>query len=146
MATESGLVASIGFRHVIEDGLSVLQNGNLEPTRRAYVLDDLTALLRGAIKGSDLARQVSLFVRSDDRNAFEIFSLLDRYLGHGYDPDWREKLPSAEKAFTQLKENVEVAPEARSEAIALLTELLSSVKRRNSVGIPEQPEEITIFG
>ena len=146
MASESNLVASIGFRHVIEDGLSVLQNDDLEPGRRAYVLEDLTTLLRGAIKGCSLASQVSLFVRSDDRNAFEIFSLLDRYLGHGYDPDWRDKLPLAEKAFTQLQENSDVSSDARSAAIALLTELLSSVKRRNSIGIPEQPEEIRIFG
>lgn len=146
MASESSLVGNIGFRHVIEDGLSVLRNGDLDPKRRKYVLEDLTRLMQEARKGSDLAKHVSLFVRSDEISAFETFSLLDRYLKHGHDVHWREKLPGAEKTFTQLALNAEVSPEARTAAIALLTELLAGVKRRNSIGIPEQPEEIKIFG
>lgn len=145
MANEFDLVASVGFRHVIEDGISILSNDGLDSERRKYVLDDLTNLLHKAMKGSDLVSRSSLFVRSDERSAFEAFSLLNRYLGYGYDPDWREKLPAAERAFDQLKKNADVSPEERTTAIALLRELLVRIKRQSGMEIPEQPEEIRIF-
>lgn len=146
MVNESSLVASVGFRHIIEDGISILSDGNLDSERRKYVLEDLTSLLHEAMKGSDLVSRSSLFVRSDERSAFEAFSLLNRYLEHGYDPSWREKLPATERAFDHLKKNVGVSPEERTTAIALLRELLVRIKRQSGMEIPEQPEEIRIFG
>lgn len=145
MMSETNLAAEVGFRHVIEDALSVLSNqDDIDHDRRSYVLEDLTSLLRDAIKGADLVNSNLLFVKSDERNAFDTFSLLDRYFGHGTDPDWRDKLPDAEAAFTQLRQNAEVSEKARATAIALLGELLTTIKRQSGMFIPEHPEEIEI--
>lgn len=145
MTNESTLVASVGFRHVIEDGLTVLSNRHLNPERRKFVIEDLMSLLRQAAKGSDLANKSLLFVKSEERSAFEAFSLLNRYLEHGYDPGWRDKLPAAEEAFTQLKNNADVSPDVRAAATTLLSELLTRIKRQGGMGIPGQPEDIRIF-
>lgn len=146
MSNESSLIASVGFRHVIEDGITILSSGNLDSGRRKYVLEDLATLLRKATMGSTLASRSSLFVRSEERSAFEAFSLLNRYLGHGHDPDWREKLPVTKRAFDQLMKNEDMSPEERTTATALLHELLVRIKRQSGMEISDQPEDIRIFG
>ncbi len=144
MVSETNLAAEVGFRHVIEDALSVLSKHDIDPDRRSYVLEDLANLLRDASRGADLVNRRLLFVKSDERNAFDTFSLLDRYLGYGIDSNWREKPPDARMAFTQLQKNMEVPEKARATAMALLRDLLTTLERQSGMSIPKHPEEIGI--
>jgi hypothetical protein len=73
--------SGLGFRHLMEDGIAILQNQPVGPDRRKYVLDDLSELIGRANRGSDLFRNHALFVASGDRGAVESFSLFDRFLG-----------------------------------------------------------------
>lgn len=145
MASETALIAGVGFRHVIEDGLAVLSREHLDPGRRKYVVDDITNLLRDASRGLELVNRSTLFVNSDERSAVDAFSLLNRYLGHGHGQDWGKQLPAAEKAFDELQKNSEPSDDIRAAAADLLQELLIRVQRQSWTGIPEQPEDIRIF-
>ena len=64
MVSETNLAAEVGFRHVIEDALSVLSKHDIDPDRRSYVLEDLANLLRDASRGADLVNRRLLFLTS----------------------------------------------------------------------------------
>ncbi|MBT3060182.1 MAG: hypothetical protein AB2696_08090 [Candidatus Thiodiazotropha sp.] len=145
MGSDIDFMAGVGFRHVIEDGLVVLSKGDMDSARRKYVVDDLTNLLSEAIRGLELVNRNALFVNSDQRNAVDTFSLLDQYLGHGYDPSWGNQLHIAEEAFDKLQKNEEPSDEARTAAIQLFEELLTKIKRQGWTGILEQPASHKIF-
>lgn len=145
MATVMSSTSSVAFRHVIEDGLSILSAKQLEPTRRKYVLEDLASLMREASRGFELANRNHLLVSSDERNAYESFSFLDRYLSNRYDDHLiRNVLQKAQATFDQLCNNNQVSQETQDLTVKLLEELLSSVKREGSRGIPSEPEEIKL--
>lgn len=144
MATVMSSATSIAFRHVIEDGLSILSAKSLEPTRRRYVLEDLASLMREASRGFELANRNHLLVSSDDRNAYESFSFLDRYLSSRYDDELKNVLQKAQATFDQLCKNDQVAQESQDLTVKLLEELLSSIRREGNTGIPSEPEEIKL--
>lgn len=143
MATEAHWTSGVGFRHLIEDGLAILSDAPLNPRRRAYVLEDLSALLAEAKQGSDLVQSNALFATSEEQKAYESFSLLDRYLNQFTEVQWKEILPSAEAAFAELqKENPMISEGDRIAATSLLNEILAGLTRGPKSGIPEQPQEI----
>lgn len=135
--------ASVAFRHVIEDGLSILSSKNLDPSRCGYVLAGLRDLINEATKGFELVRQHSLVVSSDDRNAYESFSFIERHLSHHYN----EQLIQASKtAFDQLAKNATPSKKSHDAAVTLLQQLLSSISREGNSGIPSEPEQIKLAG
>jgi hypothetical protein len=56
MPTKMNWTNSLGFRHLIEDGITILQNRAIERDRRKHVLDDLSEMMIQAKRGSDLVR------------------------------------------------------------------------------------------
>lgn len=145
MSPGSGLKTFLGLRHVIEDGLNILGDGNdIDHERRNYVLNDLATLLHEASRGFELVEHSSLFVSSDDKNALETYSLLDRYFGYAYSDEWKNKLHVTEKIMQQLLKNNNIANDEHIIATGFLTELLDNLKRRGSKEIPNQPQEIRL--
>ena len=138
---ELNVASSIGFRHVIEDGLSILSDEGIDSDRRKYVLDDLINLLEQAKKGADLIKGHELFVGSDERDAFETYRLLERNLS----VNWNEKLDEAKCALDNLKNNSDLSVEMRGVAISLFKELHTRIEQQSSMGIPREPEEINII-
>lgn len=143
---ELDLATSIGFRHILEDGIAALSNAMLDLDRRKYVIKDLAELLAKASRGADLARKGSFFVQSDERKAFQSFLLFGRYLGSEGDSTWREKLHEVSRTFKDLDENLQVSESAKVEAKKLLSDLLNQVSRQGVTFIPEKPEEIKFGG
>ena len=139
---------SLGFRHVIEDGLAILSGAEIQPDRRAYVLRDLAQLLVEAKRGSDLVQQSAFFVASADHSAFESYSLLDHYLGRTHDENqWTEMLRAAEVTLEELRKEAPKLNEAdKSTAENLLGELLARLMQEPNSGIASEPENIAIGG
>lgn len=135
--------SSVSFRHVIEDGLSILSSKKLEQARREYVLAGLRNLINDATKGFELAQRHSLVVSSDDRNAYESFSFIRRHFGDRYN---EQLIQSAKTAFDQLAKNDTPPKEPHDAAIKLLQQLLSSISREGNSGIPSEPEQIKLVG
>lgn len=140
MKTERTLTSTVGIRHVIEDSLAALTDRELDASRRNYVLSDLVDLLTRALKGSELVAKTALFVRSDDRSAFEAFSFLDRYLGQVESPALRQSL----QALDAVRRGERVSNEQRQGTEVFLRQLLATLKRRDTSGIPDGPESLRI--
>ena len=140
-AMRSNPAATVAFRHLVEDGLSILAAKPIEPARRQYVLEGLRDLIEQASKGSELVRQRSLVVSSDDRSAYESFSFIERHLSHHYDD---KLIQGARDAFKRLSQNADLTPDTRDAASVVLEKLLSSISREGNTGIPHEPEEIKL--
>lgn len=140
MASDLAAIAGVGFRHVVEEGLSLLKGRDLPPERRDYVLERLGALLKGAVAGSQIVDREALFIGSRERDAYESFSLLERHLQHRQ--DWRQMLQSAEDALNALQRAHRPSEDVNSTAVELLEELRQSLRREGVGGIRSLPEEI----
>ena len=126
----------VGFRHLIEDGLAILQGRPIIPDRRKYVLDDLSELVLRAKIGSDLVRNNALFVASADRSAVELFSVIDRFLDEAESDHWKGVLDRAEEALKQLRTGGVPQDQSRKAAIILLQRILSGLTREPKPGVP----------
>lgn len=144
MPAQPTWTSGVGFRHLIEDGVAILQNQPVGPDRRKYVLDDLAELIGRANRGSDLFRSHALFVASADRSAVESFSLVDRFLGGAESDHWKSVLAQAQEAFHQLRNGGVPGAEARDAAIGLLKKILSGLTREPKPGVSSKPEELRI--
>jgi hypothetical protein len=144
MSAQPNRTNGLGFRHLIEDGVAILQNRPLDPNRRQYVLEDLSGLLMRARRGSDLVRNNALFVASADRTAVESFSVLDRFLDEAESDNWKPILEQTQEALTQLQDGNVPQDQLRDAAIKLFGRILSGLTREPRPGIPSQPEEIRI--
>jgi hypothetical protein len=134
----------VGFRHLIEDGVAILQNRPVDPNRRQYVLGDLSDLVLRARRGSDLVRNNALFVASGDSTAVESFSMLDRFLDEAESDHWKAILEQTQEALAQLQGGNLPPDQLRDAAVKLLGRILSGLTREPKPGIPSQPEEIRI--
>ena len=146
MPGQPNWINGLGFRHLIEDGVAILQNRPIDADRRKYVLDDLSDLVLTAKRGSDLVRNNALFVASADRNAVESFSLLDRFLDEAETDQWKVILEQTEQALKQLQRGAVPTQESREAAIVLLKQILSGLIREPKPGVSSQPEEIRFGG
>jgi hypothetical protein len=142
MAAQVTWTNGLGFRHLIEDGLAILEDRCLTPERRNYVLTDLSELLLSAKRGSDLVRNQTLFVASADHNAVESFSVFDRFLDEAESDYWQSVLSQSEEALNALKTSQAPKEQAREAAIDLLRKILAGLVKEPKPGIPSQPEEI----
>jgi hypothetical protein len=144
MPAQPNWTSGLGFRHLVEDGIAVLQDQPVGSDRRKYVLDDLSELIGRANRGSDLFRNHALFVASGDRGAVESFSLVDRFLGGAESDYWKSILSQAQEALHQLRNGDVPKAEARDAAVSLLKKILSGLIREPKPGVSNRPEEIRI--
>lgn len=142
MRTELALATNVGLRHVIEDGVSILDNTRVPPERRRFVLDDLIELLQEAVRGSELLGSSSLLVAGADRSAVDAISLLDRYLRNDSDAVLRDELKASAVAFTALRDGKSVSPSHRKQVVRFMRELLSTLERSESSDLaPDQADD-----
>jgi len=140
MVRSAQLKSAVGFRHVIEDGLTVLQGKRIAPERREFVLGDLNKLFKDAKLGSELVGRTTLFVGSANRSAFESFSLLDQ-LGQLENEELQESLLVAQRAINGLRSNTPVSEEVLAKVRALLEGILATLKREGRTGIADRPRD-----
>ncbi len=140
--TEQQFPAMIGFRHVIEDALQVIDAGDISPERREFVLQSILDFVREATRGFDIVRSNSFLVGTDDRSAFDAFSLVDSCLGENSGSIDRVELENIQKVMQQLQGSAKVSEDLLGSTRSLLSELLSSLESQANVGIPAVPEEL----
>jgi len=61
---EPTLAEAVGLKHVIEDGLAIIEGRPLGEARRNFVVHDLSELIDRAIRGSQIASQPTLIAIS----------------------------------------------------------------------------------
>jgi len=138
----------LGFRHLIEDGLTILNGRPIGADRRAYVVQDLSEFMLQAKRGAALVRGDKLSVATDDKNAFESFSILDRYWDRSHEDQWNDLLAKAGEAFNELRKgrNAPLNEEQRTAAENLLQRVLAALNREPKPGVPYGPEELRVGG
>jgi len=94
-------LGSVGFRHVLEDGLAILGGKTLERDRQEFVLRDLAGVISEAKRCSDLVQGQSWFLANANQEAFELFALIER-LTSGEDRPWTNLLDSAATTLQAL--------------------------------------------
>jgi hypothetical protein len=136
MFEEPTLAEAVGLKHVIEDGLAIIEGRSISDSRKGFVLEDLRALLNKAIRGSEIASQSTLFLGEDDRQAFGSFALIDRYLGGGAAPSWLHQAPDALRVFESVQQAKVPNEREKHAALEILNALLCQISAESMV----QPE------
>src|SRR5258708_28482383 len=94
-------LSSVGFRHVIEDGLAILRGVEVHEDRRQFVLADLERIAADAKSASTFPNPQALLFGGANREAHQVFSLLNkRFAKNG--ADWQQWLQSAALAFDKM--------------------------------------------
>jgi hypothetical protein len=134
--------SGVAFRHIIEDGVSVLTSAPLDAARRNYVVVGLAKLFGDASRGyQQLSHGQALCMGIKAEDAFESFSFMERQIGRALDDT---QIAAATQAFEKLSMNAQISQEEQKNALALLTELLASIERTGPRMVPFQPEEISL--
>ncbi len=146
MAGQPHWTPGLGFRHLIEDGLTILSDRPINADRRAYVVQDLSELVLQAKRGADLVQNNALTATTADRNAFDSFSTLDRFLDRTHEDQWNNLLAKAGEAFAELRKGTRanLNEDQRAAAAKLLKIVLSGLTRESKPGVPYGPEELRI--
>jgi hypothetical protein len=120
MAHDPNPLASVGFRHVIEDGLAILKGQQLQDDRKRFVLTDLARIADDA--AASAVRHEALMFSERRAESTQIFLLLKKRIPAG--DSWQNWLKKAASAFTKLAHNHGNAlPEEREAAQRFLSEL-----------------------
>lgn len=141
---EKSLTMGIGFRHVVEDALDILNRKDIDQNRRDFVIEDLSELLQEAMRGLALERQDSLFVGSANRTAFDTFQFFDHYLSTVDSNSWRNQLPIVIRVFQKLRENENIEDSEVDTAKGLFNLLLKKSRWQDNTGVPQKPQNIQI--
>jgi hypothetical protein len=145
MNTEITMQTGLGLRHVIEDGIAILKGEQFAQQRRDYVLNDLQSLFGEVVRGSALVHSPSLFIGREDKRAFEAFSLLDRFLPSD-DHAVQETLKLSADTLGEIKSGKQVSSEQSAKLMNFLMTIVSSLRRQDSAGVPNQPETRNTLG
>jgi len=125
----SSPAASVGLRHVLEDGVAILDGRSLGASRAEFVIRDLASLLEQASKGGQFTKARRLFAPAADASAFEAFGLVFRYLRDAYGDDLNAKLENASLALRRLSSSENLSPPERQAARDFLGQMLESLNR-----------------
>lgn len=132
MNDNSNLTGSVALRHIVEDAIAILEAKHLPEERKQYVLSELIQLTEGASRGSTLLRDGTLFVTQDDRAAYESYSLLDRYLNHSLNQQWREGLQTTLNSLSMILSGQAPPTEAIYPVLDLFRQLLRGLERESA--------------
>lgn len=121
----------LGLRHVLRNGISVLQGGE-PPQGRGRVLHGLLEIVSDADRGADALNGPNLTFALDNKPAFERFSLFVRYLSDAF-ADLPTRLAEAKTTLTKVEAGEEVEPVHVQQVNDLLTKLLEALERERSL-------------
>jgi len=117
----------LGLRHVLRNGISVLQGG--EPSQgRDRVLNGLLEIVTDADRGADALQPQNLTFALDNKPAFERFSLFVRYLSDSL-ADLPARLAEAKVTLQRVEAGESVETEQVQHVSELLTRLLEALER-----------------
>ena len=121
----------LGLRHVLRNGISVLQ-GIEPPQGRERVLHGLLEIVSDADRGADVLNAQNLTFALDNKPAFERFSLFVRYLSDAF-ADLPARLAEAKTTLTRVEAGENVGAEDVRQVNELLTRLLEALERERSL-------------
>ena len=118
----------LGLRHIVEDGVKLLEGGRIARDRRQYVLAQLKSFIDQASRGSALVEENAWFIPPSDREALESFSLINKYL-NARGPKLRQLLDATRESIERLETGRPVAKADFSKAHGLMTDVLECIRQ-----------------
>jgi hypothetical protein len=145
MRLQYGPSPSLGLLHILEDTVSVLEGGELEPERRAYVLSEATNLLTDAELGSEISQESQQLIDPGKREALGSFMLLNRYLNRNRINPSDTSLKEVATVLQTVSENKLVPESTLVKPIATLRVLCEQMSRDLSNRISGSQEKGPLF-
>lgn len=121
----------LGLRHVLRNGISVLQ-GSEPPQGRGRVLNGLLEIVSDAERGADALHAQNLTFALDNKPAFERFSLFVRYLSDTI-ADLPTRLAEARETLRRIEAGENVELEHVQHVSDLLSRLLNALERERAL-------------
>ena len=127
MDDDLSALGSVGFRHVLEDGLAILQGRQLSEERTLFVLRDLARIASDTRDASAFFRPQGQLFSASSQEAHQLLSLLaKRSAPQGI--AWRDWLETSASVFQRLVDAHPVTNEQKKAATQFLEELLGCVR------------------
>lgn len=140
VSAQIDVTRTIGFRHILEECVSILQGDEIHESRREFVLETLASLFEEAVQGSNLLEEGALCLSSRENDAFATLSRLDQFLEITSNPDGTSRLTKAAEVLRDVQNGKQV-PEARADSIIeTLSGMIQRVRSRSYSSIPETPK------
>lgn len=125
----------IGLQHVLENGLSLIEQQPVPGAQRQQVLNSLVTIFSEAKLGSQALVVQNLLLAVKEGPAVERFSLFFRYLKESFGDELPERLSEAEKVFADIRDGREFDDAQKARAADLIRHLLTAL-HRESVSVP----------
>jgi uncharacterized protein YecE (DUF72 family) len=140
MTTQLSPSKDLGLRHVLETGLSVIRNEQVDGSRRDSALDRLIEIFGEAERGSQAVRAQNLLFATEERSAFEQFSMFFRYLDAPFGEALADRLSEAKNALGELRVHGVRDDERLRNANELIEKLIAAIKRDSALTPLEAPK------
>ena len=132
----------IGLRHVLENGLALLQGAELEADRRVQVLNSLQRIFSEAERGSAALGVAQLTAALNERRAIDRFSDFYHHLRHEFGDEVAARLSEAKVALDDLRDTGTTTEERAQELKDVLLHLVTSIRRERALSPLKQPRAI----
>jgi hypothetical protein len=144
MDTSANSVALVGLRHVLQDGVALLEGRNLRQDRADFVVQDLADLLQRANRGAQITNEHQLLVTAADIKSFEIYALLFQYLNDAFGNTLSGKIDEAHSALDELANHQELSPHTRDTTRDFFLRLIERMDCDEAYTPQSQPELVDL--
>lgn len=134
---------SIGFRHILEDALSIVRKRDgISAERKQYVLADLANLFDQARHGSEVVERLNFYFDPAESTAVQSFVLIEHHLPESEGSTLTGNLATVSKTLNAIITEQDVEAEDRDTAEKILVKMLTNVRLSGGVGLPQEPESL----
>lgn len=133
-----GSISELSLQHVLEDGIA-LTKGQLSPLQRNSALEGIIEVFSEATQGATIVHNRALFIKAEDKAAFDTFSLIFNYLNQAYGEQLATQLENAKNVFEQLSIGQEVPQSSLSHSSELLQKFLDALRLQQRLTPPTAP-------
>jgi hypothetical protein len=132
----------VGLRQTLEGGLAIIRNqGAIDEARRNITLDRLLELFDEAASGSQAIESQNLLFATEQRPAFERFSVLFRYLHAAFGETVSAQLSETKDTLAALRTCSPTEKSNLEKAATVIEKFLSALQRGAAVAPLEPPRE-----
>jgi hypothetical protein len=133
-----GSISELSLQHVLEDGLA-LTKGQLSEPQRQPVLKGIIGVFSEATQGASIVHNRALFIKAEEKSAFNIFSLVFSYLNNVYGDDLASELEKTKQVFENLEQGQDIPAQSLSASSIFIEKFLDALRLQQRLVPPQAP-------
>lgn len=133
----------VALRQVLQIGLALIDNEDVDPTRRGEVLRNLIGLFTDAKRGAAALSGERLLFAVEERSEFERFDLFFRYLQRSFGEELPTRIGETATVFGSLEKNESPAETTRHRAADFVRKLLLELDQERALTPLVEPRVLT---